>query len=64
VHGGVFGHALCTCPGGHRLTHVDTPEEMDEFERLHDLVTEMEDIKGLLDGMTGLAAEQRSGNPP
>ncbi|NKR10569.1 hypothetical protein A5N17_13795 [Arthrobacter sp. D2] len=36
---------------------MDTPEEMDDFERLHDLVTEMDDIKGLLDVMTGLAAE-------
>jgi GAF domain-containing protein len=52
-----FGHLLWPCAGSHRLTHVDTPEEMDDFERLHDLVTGMEDIKGLLDGMTGLAAE-------
>ncbi|WP_457962378.1 GAF and ANTAR domain-containing protein [Arthrobacter sp. D1-29] len=35
---------------------MDTPEEMDDFERLQDLVAEMEDIKGFLEGMTGLAA--------
>ncbi|WP_461163199.1 GAF and ANTAR domain-containing protein [Arthrobacter sp. R4-81] len=36
---------------------MDTPEEMDDFERLQDLVAEMGDIKGFLDGMTGLAAD-------
>ncbi|WP_066293877.1 GAF and ANTAR domain-containing protein [Arthrobacter sp. B6] len=35
---------------------MDTPEEQDDFERLHDLVAGMDDIKGLLDGMTELAA--------
>ncbi|WP_461186567.1 GAF and ANTAR domain-containing protein [Arthrobacter sp. Z4-13] len=35
---------------------METPDEADDFERLHDLVAEMEDIKSLLDGMTGLAA--------
>ncbi|WP_458114313.1 GAF and ANTAR domain-containing protein [Arthrobacter sp. R1-13] len=36
---------------------METPEEMDDFERLQDLVAEMRDIKGFLDGMTGLAGE-------
>ncbi|UZX03401.1 GAF and ANTAR domain-containing protein [Arthrobacter sp. CDRTa11] len=35
---------------------MDTPEEMDDVERLQDLVADMEDIKGFLQGMTGRAA--------
>jgi GAF domain-containing protein len=35
---------------------MDTPEGMDDTERLQDLVADMDDIKDLLDGMTGLAA--------
>ena len=39
---------------------MDIPEEMDDLERLQDLTTEMGDIKGFLDGMTGLAADALS----
>lgn len=35
---------------------MGTPEGTDDFEQLQDLVAEMDDIKGFLDGMTGLAA--------
>lgn len=35
---------------------MNTPEGMDDTERLQDLIADMEDIKDLLDGMTGLAA--------
>ncbi|WP_458779785.1 hypothetical protein [Arthrobacter sp. D3-16] len=35
---------------------MNTPDESDDFERLHELVADMEDVKSLLNGMTGLAA--------
>lgn len=35
---------------------MGAPEEMGDIERLQDLVADMADIKGFLDGMTGLAA--------
>lgn len=35
---------------------MDVPDELDDVERLQDLVAGMDDIKGLIDGMTGLAA--------
>lgn len=39
---------------------MDTPAEKDDFERLHDLVAGMDDIKEFIEGMTALAAANLS----
>lgn len=52
--------ALCSGPAPFTFESMTEDDLEDAFERLHDLITGAEDLKGFLDGVAGFAAEKMS----